>query len=83
VDDTYMTPEKRWYPSHQKMTSEVALKIHGFDLIYLVMGDQDKDQPDKWVVRVYNHPLVLWILLGAMMIAAGGAVSLTSRRRHE
>ncbi|MCE9507674.1 MAG: heme lyase CcmF/NrfE family subunit [Alphaproteobacteria bacterium] len=81
VDGDYMTPEKRWYPVDQKMTSEVALKMDGFSLLYLVMGEQDKDEPEKWVVRAYHHPLVLWILLGALMIAGGGLVSLTDRRR--
>jgi cytochrome c-type biogenesis protein CcmF len=83
ADGAYMTPEKRWYPVDEKMTSEVALKINGFNLLYLVLGDQDKDQPRRWVVRVYNHPLVVWILLGALMMAGGGGISLTDRRRHE
>jgi cytochrome c-type biogenesis protein CcmF len=81
VEGDYMTPEKRWYPVDQKMTSEVALRMDGFGLLYLVLGDQDKDAPQKWVVRAYHHPLVLWILLGALMIAGGGVVSLFDRRR--
>jgi cytochrome c-type biogenesis protein CcmF len=81
ADGDYMTPEKRWYPVDEKMTSEVALKIDGFGLLYLVLGEQDKDAPQKWVVRVYHHPLALWILLGAVMIAGGGMVSFFDRRR--
>ena len=82
VDGDYMTPEKRWYPMQQKMTSEVALRLNGFGLLYLVMGDQDKDNPDRWVVRVYNHPLVLWIVLGALMMTGGGVFAFADRRRH-
>ncbi len=80
LGDDYLAPEKRWYPAHEKITSEVAMKMQGFGLLYLVLGDQDEE---RWVVRAYHHPLVLWILLGAMMIAAGGCVSITERRRHE
>ncbi len=83
VDNGYLTPEKRWYPADEKSTSEVALKVENFNLLYLVLGDQDKDQPDRWVVRIYNHTLVLWILLGALMMAGGGFISITDRRRHE
>jgi cytochrome c biogenesis factor len=65
------------------MTSEVSLKTNGLSLIYLVLGDQDKDKPERWVVRAYNHPLVMWILFGALMMAGGGALSFTDRKRHE
>jgi cytochrome c-type biogenesis protein CcmF len=81
VDGGTMTPEKRWYPVQEKMTSEVALQLKGFGLLYLVLGDQDTDHPERWAVRVYYHPLVLWILLGALMIAGGGLVSFTDKRR--
>lgn len=84
LGESYMTPEKRWYPAQEKMTSEVSLGLSGFSLFYLVMGDQDKDDPSRWVVRAYYHPLVLWILLGAVMVAGGGVLSLADkRRRHE
>ena len=83
INGDYMTPEKRWYPVDEKMMSAVALKPNGFSLIYLVLGDQDKDKPDRWVVRAYNHPLVMFILFGALMMAGGGALSITDRRRHE
>jgi cytochrome c-type biogenesis protein CcmF len=80
----FMSPEKRWYPVTQKETSEVALHLSRFDIIYLVMGDQDASIVDKWVIRVYYHPLVLWILIGAMLIALGGGLSFFDRkRRHE
>ena len=83
INGSSMMPEKRWYPADEKMTSEVALKQEGFGLIYLVLGDEDKDKPERWVVRAYYHPLVMWILFGALMMAGGGALSITDRRRHE
>jgi cytochrome c-type biogenesis protein CcmF len=83
INGAYMTPEKRWYPADEKLMSQVALRPDGFGLIYLVLGDEDKDHPEKWVVRAYYHPLVLWILFGALMMAGGGVLSITDRRRHE
>jgi cytochrome c-type biogenesis protein CcmF len=81
VDGGYMTPEKRWYPVQEKITSEVSLRLKGFGLLYLVLGDQDEKYPERWAVRAYYHPLALWILLGALMMAGGGALSFADKRR--
>jgi cytochrome c-type biogenesis protein CcmF len=83
IDDGFMTPQKRWYPALEQTTSEVSLRMEGTGLIYLVLGDQDKKNPDRWVVRSYYHPMVLWIFIGGLMMAAGGALSFTDRKRHE
>ncbi len=81
-DGGYMTPEKRWYPVQAQMTSEVSLRSDGaLGLLYLVLGDEDKEHPGRWSVRGYHHPFILFALLGALMAAAGGIVSLTDRRR--
>jgi len=78
----YMAPEKRWYPVQKKMTSEVALRMHRGGIIYLALGDEDAKNPSRFVVRAYYHPLALFILAGALMIAAGGALSLADKKRR-
>jgi len=83
IDGKIAIPEKRLYPVEKKMTSEVSLKTNGFDVIYMVLGDEDKDNLDRWVVRLYYHPLALFILFGAMMIALGGVTSLMDKKRYE
>jgi len=77
----FMAPEKRWYPVAQKETSEVALHLDGFSLLYLVMGEQDKEHPQRRVVRVYHHPFVAWIFGGGFLMWFGGLLSFIDRRR--
>lgn len=77
----YLLPEKRWYPTQDRELSETSLRTDGFGIIYAVMGDQDRDNPLRRVMRFYHHPLVLWVLLGALMIATGGLMSLAAPAR--
>lgn len=74
----FLLPEKRWYPAQERELSETALRADGFAIDYAVMGDQDKQNPFRRVIRLYHHPLVLWVLLGALMIATGGLMALAS-----
>jgi cytochrome c-type biogenesis protein CcmF len=74
----FLLPEKRWYPTQERELSETALRADGFGILYAVMGDQDKTNPLRRVMRFYHHPLVLWVLLGALMIATGGLMAMAS-----
>ncbi|HET8729106.1 MAG TPA: heme lyase CcmF/NrfE family subunit [Alphaproteobacteria bacterium] len=73
-----LRPEKRWYPVARMATTEAAIHTTWVSDIYLVLGDRQED--GAWIVRLYHHPLVPWIWIGAIIMAAGGAVSLTDRR---
>ena len=44
-----------------------------------MLGDELKDG-SGWVVRLYFNPLVRLIWLGAIVMALGGALSLSDRR---
>jgi cytochrome c-type biogenesis protein CcmF len=46
--------------------------------LYAVIGEPD--EAGAWVTRIYFEPLVGWIWFGALMMAAGGALSLSDRR---
>ena len=73
-----LTPEKRFYPVAQMPTTEAAIDYGFFRDVYLVLGDQ---QPGGgWAVRSYIKPFANWIWIGALVMAAGGIVSLTDRR---
>ena len=79
----FLLPEKRWYPVDQKETTETALLVDGFNVFYLAMGEADKENATRRVVRIYNHPLLLWIYAGAFLMALGGLIAASSRReRH-
>ena len=43
-------------------------------------GLGDPDGHGGWVLRAYYNPLVPWIWFGALVMAAGGALSLADRR---
>ena len=46
--------------------------------LYLVIGDPQAD--GGWAVRTYVKPFANWIWLGALIMAAGGGLSLSDRR---
>jgi cytochrome c-type biogenesis protein CcmF len=74
-----LKPENRFYTITQNFTTEVAIHTNIVRDIYLVLGEGSKK--DGWIVRVYYNPLVLWIWIGAFMIALGGVISMNSNLR--
>jgi len=73
-----LTPEKRFYDVQRTETTEAAIHTTGFADLYAVIGSSDGR--GGWTVRIYHEPLVPWIWAGALIMVAGGAVSLTDRR---
>jgi cytochrome c-type biogenesis protein CcmF len=71
-------PEKRLYPVQGMPTTEAGIN-RGFTRdIYVALGDPQSD--GGWAVRTYVKPFSNWIWGGALLMAAGGMVSLTDRR---
>ncbi len=71
-------PEKRFYPVAQMPTTEAAIQNGVFRDLYLVIGDPQDN--GGYAVRTYIKPFANWIWGGAMLMALGGAISLTDRR---
>ncbi|MBN9061296.1 MAG: c-type cytochrome biogenesis protein CcmF [Rhizobiales bacterium 65-9] len=71
---------KRIYPIRQMPTTEAGLWTHGIGQVYVSLGEIETD--GSVAVRVYDKPLVLLIWLGAVVMAIGGALSLSDRRRR-
>ena len=69
---------KRFYAARQMPTTEAGIATRGFSQIYVSLGDSTPD--GAIVVRVWWKPLVTLIWIGALAMAAGGAVSLFDRR---
>jgi cytochrome c-type biogenesis protein CcmF len=73
-----MEPAKRSFGTRQMTTTEAALLTRGFSQLYLSLGDVEQD--GSIAIRLYHKPLVLLIWLGAVVMFAGGALSLSDRR---
>jgi cytochrome c-type biogenesis protein CcmF len=69
---------KRLYVTRGTPTTEAGIMTVGLSQIYASFGDP---QPDGSIgLRLYYKPLVLLIWLGPLIMALGGALSLTDRR---
>ena len=51
--------------------------------VSVALGDQVRETPGAWRVRLSHHPLIDWVFGGAILIALGGFLSLVSRRRRD
>ena len=72
-----MKPSKRNFASQNQTTSDVAIRTNLLRDLYVVLGDERDGQA---VLRLHVNPLAPWIWLGALVMAAGGALSLADRR---
>jgi cytochrome c-type biogenesis protein CcmF len=73
-----MEPSRRSFPNRSMTTTEAALKTRGVSQLYLSLGDPAPN--GSVAVRLYFKPHVLLIWLGATIMFAGGALSLSDRR---
>jgi cytochrome c-type biogenesis protein CcmF len=73
-----MEPSRRTFPSRNMATTEAALMRRGVSQLYLSLGDPNPD--GSIPVRLYFKPQVLLIWLGALIMFAGGGLSLSDRR---
>lgn len=74
-----LKPQRRSYPVTRMTTTESAIHTTVFSDVYIALGDPTQNGT-AWIVRLYHHPLVPWIWLGALGMMAGGLVSLSDRR---
>ena len=73
-----LAPEKRVYPVAGMPTTEAAIDNGFLRDIYVVIGDPQDN--GGWAMRAYYKPLANWIWGGAILMAFGGALSLSDRR---
>ena len=73
-----VTSAKRLYTARQMPTTEAGILTLGFNQLYVSLGDPTAD--GGIVVRIWWKPLVTLIWLGALVMMAAGAVSLSDRR---
>jgi cytochrome c-type biogenesis protein CcmF len=73
-----LAPSKRTFDAPRQTTTEAGIHVALRGDLYAVLGDEVDG--GGWVVRLYFNPLVRLIWLGAIVMAIGGALSLSDRR---
>lgn len=62
-------PEKRYYIPRNMPMTETAIDSNPLRDIYIALSEPTND--NRWAVRVYYKPFVIWIWLGGLMVALG------------
>jgi cytochrome c-type biogenesis protein CcmF len=70
-----LVAERRAYASSQ--TTEAAIHVSPLGNLYVSAGDE---ADGGIVVRLWDHPFIVWIWTGGFVMALGGLVSLSDRR---
>jgi cytochrome c-type biogenesis protein CcmF len=74
---TTLSPERRSFPVQRVTTTEAKISTNGLRDLYAVLGEE---RDDAAVLRLHHNPLAPWIWFGALIMAAGGLISLADRR---
>ena len=76
--DGTLHPQRRFFPLQKQNTGQTAIRSGLLADLYVALGEPDP--AGAWTVRAYWKPMVSWIWLGGLIMAAGGVVSLSDRR---
>jgi cytochrome c-type biogenesis protein CcmF len=75
-----LAAERRTVHPQEQAVTNIGIRTNFFADIYAAVGDPDPAKPGSYITRIYYHPLVPWIWVGAVVMVLGGLVSLTDRR---
>ena len=75
---THLQSERRFYPVRQQETTAAGIRTNLITNLYVALGDDDG--AGGWAVRFYYHPFMPLVWIGALVMAAGGFISLSDRR---
>jgi len=75
-------PQKRNYFSGGNTMTEAAIDTGLFRDIYVALGEpMDRSNPSgDWAVRLQYKAFVVWIWLGALLMAIGGGIAVADKR---
>jgi cytochrome c-type biogenesis protein CcmF len=84
---TTLKPERRFFPVANQATTEAGIVTNWLADLYGVIGEPAAEPGTRtaqqaWTVRFYVNPLVPWIWGGALLMVAGGGLSLSDRRHR-
>ncbi|WP_166265247.1 heme lyase CcmF/NrfE family subunit [Marinobacter caseinilyticus] len=75
---TTLYPEKRQYQVQRNMMTEAGIDGGLFRDLFVALGERVSD--DAWAMRLQYKPLIRWVWLGAIFMAAGGFLAIADRR---
>ncbi|GLQ19711.1 heme lyase CcmF/NrfE family subunit [Algimonas porphyrae] len=73
-----LTTQRRYYPVREMFTSEAGFKLSPGAMLFAAIGEGGTE--GGVIIRAYYQPGVLWIWIGALMMALAGFVSLADQR---
>ncbi len=73
-----LVSERRFFAIREQTTTAAGIHTNLLENFYVALGEAGDD--GAWTVRFYHHPLVPLVWIGALIMAAGGFVSLADRR---
>ena len=77
---TTLSTEERYYPARETLTSEAGFRVSPGAVLFAAIGDIDRTGA---VLRAYYQPGIVWIWVGALMMALAGFVSLADSRLRQ
>ena len=77
---TVLLPSKRSYHSSSMPMTESARHITPTHDLYIALGEAIN--ADTWAVRLQYKPFIIWIWLGALIMAAGAALAALPTRKN-
>ncbi len=72
-----LEPSRRAFPVQRMTTTDAAIHTNGLRDLYAVLGEE---RDGAAVLRLHDNTLAPWIWFGALIMAAGGGLSLLDRR---
>ncbi|GAB6853612.1 heme lyase CcmF/NrfE family subunit [Asaia astilbis] len=76
-------PSRRDFESQHQVTTDVAIRTNLMRDLYAALGESHgQGSSARYVLRLHNNPLAPWIWLGGVVMALGGALSLSDRRHR-
>ncbi|MEJ2043210.1 MAG: heme lyase CcmF/NrfE family subunit [Reinekea sp.] len=75
-----VNPEKRYYQVKGSVMTEAGIGGNLFRDIYVSMAEPLNDERTVWSMRLQVKPFVRWLWFGAILMAAGGILSITDKR---
>jgi cytochrome c-type biogenesis protein CcmF len=73
-----LNPQKRRYLASGQVMTEASIDPGLFRDLFVAMGEPVGDT--AWAIRLHYKPFVRWIWAGAILMAAGGFLTLADRR---